>query len=214
MTLNLRSFVKQNWTFIVFALVLFTSRSSFADWYLVPTGSMQPTIVEGDRILVDKLAYRLELPFTDIAIMQTGQPKRGDIVVFNSQKADTRLVKRLIGESGDTVAMHNNRLVINGIESQYEFTENTYKAFESLSGTAHLVQFVPIPNAANNFAEVRVPAGHYLVLGDNRNNSSDSRYIGFVPEQEIQGKALKVLVSLDANNYYLPRGERFFKDLI
>jgi signal peptidase I len=81
---------------------------------MLPTVSMLPTIVQGDRIFVDKMAYRLEVPFTNIEIMQTGQPKRGDIVVFNSEKAGDRLVKRLIGEPGDRVAMIDNKLIING----------------------------------------------------------------------------------------------------
>jgi signal peptidase I len=206
--------VKENWAFLLFALVLFASRSSLADWYLVPTGSMLPTIVEGDRIFVDKMAYRLEVPFTDIEIMQIGQPKRGDIVVFNSEKAGNRLVKRLIGEPGDRIAMRDNKLIINGEPTFYADSENEFHKTEHLDNIAHIVQFTPVAEARDNFAEVIVPEGHYLVLGDNRNNSADSRYYGFVPIIEIQGKANKVLVSLDPENYYLPRKERFNIPLI
>ena len=131
-TMNIKTsfnqFIKENWGFILFALVLFASRSSFADWYMVPTGSMLPTIVEGDRILVNKMAYRLEVPFTDIEIMKTGQPKRGDIVVFNSKKAANRLVKRLIGEPGDRIAMRDNKLIINGEPSLNEVTSKSSTA--------------------------------------------------------------------------------------
>lgn len=211
---SMHKLLKENWAFLLFALVLFASRSSFADWYLVPTGSMLPTIVEGDRIFVNKMAYRLEVPFTDIEIMQTGQPKRGDIVVFNSEKAGNRLVKRLIGEPGDRVAMFENKLIINGEPIQYEDSDNGLQKTEQLDNVAHIVQFMPVAEARDNFAEVIVPEGHYLVLGDNRNNSADSRYYGFVPAIEIQGKANKVLVSLDPDNYYLPRKERFNKPLI
>ena len=206
--------IKENWAFLLFALVLFASRSSFADWYFVPTGSMLPTIVEGDRIFVDKMAYRLEVPFTDIEIMQTGQPKRGDIVVFNSKKAGNRLVKRLIGEPGDRVAMLDNKLIINGEEILYEDSNNALHKIEYLGNVKHVVQFTPVAEARDNFAEVIVPKGHYLVLGDNRNNSADSRYYGFVPAIEIQGKANKVLLSLDPKNYYIPRKERFNEPLI
>ena len=206
--------LKENWAFLLFVFVLFASRSSFADWYLVPTGSMLPTIVEGDRIFVDKMAYRLEVPFTDIEIMKTGQPKRGDIVVFNSKKAANRLVKRLIGEPGDRIAMRDNKLIINGEPISYEDTKNELQQTEYLGDVKHTVQFIPVAEARNNFAEVIVPQGHYLVLGDNRNNSADSRYYGFVPAIEIQGKANKVLVSLDPENYYLPRTERFNIPLI
>jgi signal peptidase I len=206
--------IKENWAFILFALVLFASRSSFADWYQVPTGSMLPTIVGGDRIFVDKMAYRLEVPFTDIEIMQTGQPKRGDIVVFNSEKANNRLVKRLIGLPGDRIAMRDNKLIINGEKIVYEDSGNALHKTEYLGNVAHFVQFTPAAQARDSFAEVTVPQGHYLVLGDNRNNSADSRYYGFVPAIEIQGKAKKVLVSLDHKNYYLPRKERFNEPLI
>jgi signal peptidase I len=210
----LKRLIKENWAFLVFFLVLFASRSSFADWYLVPTGSMQPTIVEGDRILVDKMAYRLEVPFTNIEIMQTGQPKRGDIVVFNSENAGNRLVKRLIGEPGDRVAMLDNKLIINGVKVLYEVSENELHKTEYLGDVAHFGQLIPVAEARDNFATVIVPEGHYLVLGDSRNNSADSRYYGFVPAIEIQGKANKVLVSLDPENYYLPRKERFNQPLI
>lgn len=211
---SLNKFVKENGAFLMLILVLFASRSSFADWYVVPTGSMLPTIVEGDRIFVDKMAYRLEVPFTDIEIMQTGQPKRGDIVVFNSEKAGNRLVKRLIGEPGDKVAMFENKLIINGESISYQDSENALQKTEYLDNVAHIVQFLPVAEARNNFAEVTVPQGHYLVLGDNRNNSADSRYYGFVPAIEIQGRAKKVLVSLDPENYYLPRKQRFNSPLI
>jgi signal peptidase I len=209
---NIQQTILENKGFILFVFLMFASRSSFADWYLVPTGSMQPTIVEGDRILVNKMAYRLELPFTDISLMETGSPERGDIVVFNSKAADNRLVKRLIGLPGDEVAMRNNQLVINGQALNYETIDG--RVIEELVGINHRVQFVPVENPTDNFATVVVPEDHYLVLGDNRNNSADSRFIGFVPAKELQGKAIKVLVSLDSDNYYLPRTERSFTPLI
>ena len=211
---SLNQLIKENYAFLFFVLVLFASRSSFADWYFVPTGSMLPTIVEGDRIFVDKMAYRLEVPFTDIKIMQTGHPKRGDIVVFNSEKAGNRLVKRLIGEPGDSVAMFDNKLIINGEQIHYEDNKNTHQKIEYLDNVKHAVQLMPVAEVRDNFAEIIVPKGHYLVLGDNRNNSADSRYYGFVPAIEIQGKASKVLLSLDPKNYYLPRKERFNVPLI
>jgi signal peptidase I len=212
--ISLKPLLKENWGFVLVIFLLFASRSSFADWYQVPTGSMLPTIVEGDRILVDKMAYRLEVPFTDIEILQSGQPKPGDIVVFNSKKADTRLVKRVIGVPGDKVAMRSNQLIINGEKIRYQANQNQQHKTEHLGDIQHVVQLTPVAEARDSFAEVIVPAGHYLVLGDNRNNSADSRYYGFVPFSEIQGRAHKVLVSFDAKNYYLPRKDRLFTPLI
>jgi signal peptidase I len=214
-TNNLKKWAKNNWGIVLFVLLMFASRSSLADWYLVPTGSMQPTIVEGDRIFVDKMAYRLEVPFTDISLKQLGQPKRGDIVVFNSKKAGNRLVKRLIGEPGDWIEMQDNQLIINGKTVTYsQDEEHKVRQTEQLPGFSHLVQFTPVANARDNFEPILIPTGFYLVLGDNRNNSADSRFYGLVPEVEIQGKAKKVLISLDPDNYYLPRSKRTLTDLI
>jgi signal peptidase I len=206
--------LKENLIFLLAIFILFASRSTLADWYLVPTGSMQPTIVEGDRILVNKMAYRLELPFTDIGVMDIATPQRGDIVVFNSKAADTRLVKRVIGLPGDSIAMVNNQLVINGQVINYQSDDDDTSVIELLFDKPHAVQFIAKSNVMDNFKSVLVPTDHYLVLGDNRNNSSDSRFIGFVPFAEIQGKALRVLVSLDPQNYYVPRPARTLSPLI
>ena len=97
----MKGLVKDNLGFLIFIFLLFACRSSIADWYHVPSGSMLPTIVEGDRIFVDKMAYRLDIPFTDIEIIKTGEPQRGDIVTFESEVADIRLIKRIIGIPGD-----------------------------------------------------------------------------------------------------------------
>ena len=86
-------------------------RSAVADWYTVPTGSMQPTIKEGDRIIVNKMAYDLKIPFSQLSLLTTGEPKRGDIVVFESKAADNRLIKRMIGLPGDVIAMKDDLLI-------------------------------------------------------------------------------------------------------
>ena len=97
--------------FALFILLMIVFRSALADWNTVPTGSMKPTIVEGDRIFVNKLAYDLKIPLTSISVHEFADPKRGDVVVFDSKAADTRLVKRVIGLPGDLVEMRDNRLV-------------------------------------------------------------------------------------------------------
>ena len=203
--------------FVLFVLLMVVFRSALADWNVVPSGSMKPTIVEGDRILVDKLAYDVRLPLTHIVLRRLADPQRGDIVVFDSKAADTRLVKRVVGLPGDVVEMRNNRLTINGIDAAYSGIEHGSEAIfavESYGGRSHRIErSVNGGSGASTFGPVRVPGDHYLVLGDNRDNSADSRFYGFVPRDEIIGSARTVVLSLDYDRYYLPRAGRFVHDL-
>jgi signal peptidase I len=175
---------------------------------------MQPTIVEGDRIWVYKLAYDLRLPFTHISLYEFADPQRGDIVVFDSQAADNRLVKRVIGIPGDVVGLRGNRLYINGSPARYAPLAQAGAVLlldEEIAGFVHRMQIDRRANgAAADFEPLTVPAEHYLVLGDNRDHSADSRIIGFVPRGEIVGRSGGVVISLNYDNYYLPRADRFF----
>jgi len=202
---------------IVFLSLMFVFRSAVADWNDVPSGSMQPTIQIGDRLLVNKMAYDIRLPFTTTSLIKRADPKRGDIVIFISEVADNRLVKRVVGVPGDIVAMHNNVLSINGKPLSYvaadTATDNSKVLTEQLDAIKHQVKLAPFSTGRDSFTAVTVPEGHYLVLGDNRDNSADSRVIGFVPRGEIVGRASSVLFSLDYDNYFLPRGERFLAAL-
>lgn len=210
---------RDNRGIIVFLSLMFVFRSAVADWNDVPTGSMQPTIAIGDRILVNKMAYDLRLPFTTTSLIKRADPERGDIVIFASKAADNRLVKRVVGVPGDIVAMQHNVLTINGEQLAYshvegaELTDGSLLLTEQLGSVTHTVKLAAVNSGHNSFNAVKVPAGHYLVLGDNRDNSADSRVIGFVPRQEIIGRASKVLFSLDYDNYFLPRTERFLAAL-
>jgi signal peptidase I len=204
--------------FAVFVILMVIFRSALADWNTVPTGSMKPTIIEGDRILVNKLAYDLMIPLTHTSVYRFGDPVRGDIIVFDSKAADTRLVKRVIGVPGDIVEMRANRLTINGIEARYsdvEYKADAIFATESYGGMTHRIELDPAATAGrySSFGPVEVPQGSYLVLGDNRDNSADSRVRGFIPRQEIIGDAKVVVMSLDYDGYYLPRTDRFFHAL-
>ncbi len=212
-TASITSFFKANAVFLIGILLMLSVRSSLADWYDVPTGSMKPTIVEGDRIFVDKDAYFLELPFTNIRVMQTGHIERGDIVIIDSNSENTRLVKRVIGLPGDCISMHNNALTINGKRVDYRQQDShTYE--ERLDTRPHVIQLVPVVDAKNAFAATCIPDEQLLVLGDNRNTSRDSRYFGLVPIEEIQGRATSVVFSLDADDHYLPRPGRTLKTLM
>jgi len=212
----LRTIWRESGGFIVFVVLMVLFRSAVADWNEVPTGSMKPTIVEGDRILVNKLAYDWHIPLTHVSLRRTGEPKRGDIVVFDSTAAGKRLVKRVIGLPGETVEMRNNRLWINGAPARYgaaELRDGAIFATETWGAMRHRIRLLPIAGPLASFAPVRVPSGHYLVLGDNRDESADSRVIGFVPRAEIVGRSRRVVLSLDYDHYYLPRGGRFFERL-
>ncbi|QEY15770.1 signal peptidase I [Cellvibrio sp. KY-GH-1] len=197
---------------LVFFLLMFSFRSAIADWSDVPTGSMKPTLVEGDRISINKMAYDLRIPFTHISLYKIADPVRGDIAVFDSTVAGKRLVKRVIGVPGDTVAMDNNRLLINGQPLSYQ-PLMAGDLLESLPGKTHVVRTNQAQSRLANFDPVTVPEGQYLMLGDNRDNSADSRVIGFVPRSEFVGRSRGVVISLDYDNYFLPRGERFMKEL-
>ena len=124
-TATLRSRARYWWRkeirwWLVIGLVVFSIRSSLADWSDVPTGSMKPTILEGDRVFVNKLAYDLKVPFTTRHIAQWSNPQRGDIVVFFSPRDGQRLVKRVVGLPGDTIELRNNGLVLNGKPVEYQ----------------------------------------------------------------------------------------------
>ena len=222
--LFMRLFIKfwqNNKLFILFILLMSVFRSAVADWYTVPTGSMQPTIKVGDRIIVNKMAYDVKIPFSQFSLLTTGEPQRGEIVVFESDAADNRLIKRMIGLPGDVIAMKNEKLYINGKALNYQITEQDSKqnpqqlfATEQVDTITHTIRIDKNgSDELSNFGPITVPDSHYLVLGDNRRNSSDSRVYGFVPRHEIKGKATTVAFSFNYDNYYLPRENRFFKDI-
>ena len=147
----------------------------------------------------------------------TGQPQRGEIVVFESKSAKNRLIKRMIGLPGDVVAMKNETLYINGQALTHKISEqNAQQLFvkEQIDSITHIVRIDKNRSSqGSNFGPITVPNGHYLVLGDNRRNSADSRVYGFVPHHELKGKATAIAFSVDYDNYYLPRKSRFFKDI-
>lgn len=207
-------------------IVLGAFRSAVADWNDVPTGSMKPTILEGDRIAVNKAAYGVRVPFTTRWIARWDQPGRGEIVVLMSPADGTRLVKRVVGVPGDTIEMRDNVVLINGGALAYgpadpkatdalgrQDRAGRVLATENLGGSAHAVMATPGTPALRTFNPVVVPAGRYFVLGDNRDESADSRLFGFVSEHLIVGRSPAVVFSLDRNNYYRPRLGRVFKAL-
>jgi len=215
--LKAKKFWEANHLFLIVIATMFIFRSAIADWNSVPTGSMLPTIVEGDRILVNKMAYDIRIPFTNVSLYELDNPKRGDIVIFDSHVSNERLVKRVVGLPGDWVEMRDNTLIINGQELNYQNKNEdgfTRDEKEDLFGVVHDIRVsTAFKGRLSTFEPIQVPEDHYLVLGDNRDNSADSRVIGFIPRSEIVGRARTVVMSLNYDNYFIPRSDRFFHDL-
>ncbi|MHC4458807.1 MAG: signal peptidase I [Planctomycetota bacterium] len=210
--------------FIVFVVI--PVKSSLADWNWVPTGSMNPTILEGDLIYVDKIAYDLRFPLTLHRLKKWSDPERGDIIICFSPDDGTRLVKRVIAVPTDTIEMKNNTLLLNGqpltyteIDAKYtEYLSSKLKnrsilATENLDGFTHPVMSTPLIRAIRSFPPVTIPQDCYFVMGDNRDISRDSRTFGFVKRKVIVGKAKAVLASFDITDRYQPRLKRFFTPL-
>ena len=207
---------------LLFLFGMILVRSAVADWYGVPSGSMYPTLLIGDRIVSNRLAYDFKIPFTDIIVKRLADPKRGDVVTFTSPDDGIRLVKRIVALPGDVVEMRGEELSINGAKATYEpaggeiashVTPN-YPGLqmvlnERILGSRRSIIVMPRRMALRTFGPVTVPPGQYLMLGDNRDNSRDSRYIGFVKRELITGRVERIAFSLDTERYYLPRLHRF-----
>ncbi|NEX62767.1 signal peptidase I [Noviherbaspirillum galbum] len=207
--------------FPVIALVFFL-RSFLYEPFKIPSSSMVPTLVIGDLILVNKFVYGIRLPVINKKIIEVNDPQRGDVMVFKYPKDPSMdYIKRVIGVPGDKVSYRNKRLTINGQEVRYEPLPD-YLDEESLRYSKQYSEHLPtvthnILNDENKPAYVQdpdafpyheqctynlegftctVPAGHYFMMGDNRDNSADSRYWGFVPNENIVGKAFFVWMNL------------------
>ena len=226
--MSLRKFWIEWRAFIIFLPLMFVFRSAIADWNQVPSGSMIPSILEGDRLVVDKIAYDLRVPFTLQRIAVWDDPERGDIVTFPNPRDEELYVKRTIGVPGDVVELRRNVLIINGQRAKYEpvgdvgwrrfpdLDRRYYRLMrETILGSSRIIIFIKErQNHKNaNFGPVEVPAGEYFMMGDNRDNSTDSRSIGLIDRRRIIGRAHAIAFSIDYENYYAPRIERFFTDL-
>jgi signal peptidase I len=213
------------WPYLLIALVVIPLRSAVADSNWVPSGSMKPTLLEGELIYVNKLAYDLRVPLTFRRVARWDNPQAGDVVVFFSPEDGKRLVKRVIATPGDTVELRNEVLIVNGQPLKYEVADiaavrdEVYEdprpvlAIEHGPKAPHKVMVLPSRSAMRSFAPLKVPAGKYFMMGDSRDNSYDSRYFGVVDREQIVGRAQRVLVSFDINRHYGPRIGRFFEPI-
>ncbi len=188
-------------SFFPILLVVIIVRSFIAEPFRIPSGSMIPTLEVGDFILVKKYAYGVRLPVIHQKILDISQPERGDVVVFRyPPQPEINYIKRLIGLPGDTIEWSNDKkLTINGTPVKYQSIENyslqdgstvvnsvSQKSEILPNGVKHNLILYPQGTRAGKW---QVPEGHYFMMGDNRDNSSDSRFWGFVPEANLVGKA-------------------------
>ena len=201
-------------SFFPVILIVLLVRSFLAEPFRIPSSSMMPTLLIGDFILVNKFAYGLRWPVLDKKFIEVGEPARGDVVVFRYPRNPSQdYIKRVIGMPGDEVVYRNKTLYVNGAPvaqdplgryigegSGRDMTGAELK-LERLEGVEHRI----LQRSAAYFVPQgeglwKVPAGHYFVMGDNRDNSEDSRYWGFVPEENLVGKAFLIWMNWDGRN--------------
>jgi signal peptidase I len=219
---TLTTLLRQNRILLSFLFCLAFIRLFVADWYGVPSGSMYPTLLIGDRVISNRMAYDIRLPFTETILLRLHEPRRGDIVTFMSPDDGMHLVKRIVAIPGDTVSMRNNILEINGVRAAYGeadpdiaghrvpgYDDEQIVREERIFGEDHAILLMPGRKAFRDFGPVTIPAGEYVVLGDNRDNSKDSRYLGFIRRGLLTGRVTRVAFSFDPDRGYRPRWERF-----
>lgn len=207
---------KQFFPILLFVLIL---RSFLYEGYRIPTGSLEPTLLIGDVILVNKYAYGLRTPVGNKTFFEVGRPKRGDIVVFEwPPNRNIYMIKRVIGVPGDKIEYRDGILFINGIEAKQEFIQHKLEGGsnsvelrqENLLGVKHELFYSP--NFNNRNYSIIVPENHYFMMGDNRSFSSDSRAWGFMPFDNIVGKAVGIVLSWN-DSFFNLRYERTFNRL-
>jgi signal peptidase I len=196
--------------FFPILLLVFVIRTFLIEPFKIPSGSMMPTLIAGDFIAVNKFAYGLRLPVFNKLIYKIGSPQRGDVFVFHYPKDPSiDYIKRVIGVPGDTIRYESKKLFINNQElsqsylGEYEYQLNadlSLKAKEFLETNNNLSHSILIHDIPSETIEFTVPEGHYFAMGDNRDNSSDSRVWGFVPDHLLVGKAFVIWLNFNDFN--------------
>lgn len=193
-------YVEATAPFFPVLFVVLVVRSFVVEPFQIPSGSMIPTLEVGDFILVNKFSYGLRLPVLGVKVLEVGEPKHGDVMVFVPPNDDRYFIKRVVGLPGDEIRIIDNYLYVNGkkmpqekVQSERDNSANSYLiANEQLNGVEHLLRRQVEAGQYGRNIVVTVPEGHYFMVGDNRDNSYDSRAWGAVPEKNIVGKAFAV----------------------
>ncbi len=185
---------------LLFVLVI---RSFIFEPFRIPSGSMMPTLLQGDYIFVKKYSFGLRLPVIDKKIIETGEPERGDVVVFRlPSEPNINYIKRVIGLPGDELVYEAHRLTVNGEliavtrDADHPIASSATRYIEQLGDRKHAIL---VTNPRNSMRDGRytVPDGHYFMMGDNRDNSRDSRFIGAIPETHLVGEAVRIWMHMD-----------------
>lgn len=220
-----KSFWREYKGLVMFIGCMLVFRSALADWNYVPSSSMNPTLIAGDRVVINKLAYSLRVPFTLTEVKRWAKPVAGEVITFDSPADGLNLIKRVAAVDGDTVAMTDNQLVVNGVAQPRtlvdarrlvptESGEMDLQVWrEQLGPHSHETALIPALNRYTDFDPVVVPKGHVMVLGDSRDNSRDSRFIGFIDMHRITGRAERVVMSHNPDQFYMPRSKRWWLPL-
>lgn len=185
---------------LLFVLVI---RSFIFEPFRIPSGSMMPTLLQGDYIFVKKYSFGLRLPVLDKKIIETGEPERGDVVVFRlPSEPSINYIKRVIGLPGDEIVYEEHRLTVNGEliavtrDADLPNASAAARYIEQLGDRKHAI-IVTNPRNAMRDGKFTVPDGHYFMMGDNRDNSRDSRFIGTIPETHLVGEAVRIWMHMD-----------------
>ncbi len=192
----IRTLVEYSKSFFPVLLFVLIIRSFIFEPFRIPSGSMMPTLLQGDFIFVKKFAYGLRLPVTEKKVVETGSPKRGDVIVFRlPSDPGINYIKRVIGVPGDKIVYERQRLTINGEMMDFEMgADDSFDVpvyIEDLDGRVHDI-LVTNSQMSTRDGTYRVPEGHYFVMGDNRDRSRDSRFIGAIPEKFLVGEAVRI----------------------
>lgn len=199
--LKIKKFFKEYKIIFIFLVIVFIIRAFFINWYIVPSGSMYPTLRIGQYIFTNRIAYGLSIPFTTQKIYTWKEPKRGDVVIAFDPENGKRIVKRVIAIGGDSLEMKNGILIRNNEKAIYKEDKSLEKepgieaigykeiwsdgSSENILKTTQKLNFKPI---RDGFYEI--PKGYVMLMGDNRDNSKDSRYFGFIKTSTIEGKVI------------------------
>lgn len=203
-----RHLVDYSRSFFPMLLFVLLVRSFLFEPFRIPSGSMMPTLLKGDFIFVEKFAYGLRLPVMETKIVDTGAPERGDVIVFRlPSNPRINYIKRVVGLPGDTLVYDQHRLVINGELVKLNDSENPYEPryTEAMGERGHEIM-ITNPGHSGGSGTYVVPPGHYFMMGDNRDNSRDSRFIGAIPESHLVGKAVRIWMHFEFGKW--PRWER------